>query len=58
MVAAKAMRRMHSPDDGIHWLLVKPWMRFIRGCVPQHTTASDLHVFFVIVNSVDTNNLR
>jgi hypothetical protein len=38
MAAAGAIRRRHSPNGGIQWLRVKPWMCFIRRYAPRHTT--------------------
>jgi hypothetical protein len=35
MAAAAAIQCEHSPDGGIQWLKVKPWMYFIGRCAPQ-----------------------
>ena len=34
------MRCEHSPDGGIQWLQVKPWMCFMGKCAPHHTAAT------------------
>ena len=39
IAAIGAIRRMHSPNGGIQWLWVKPWMCSIGRCTPRHTTA-------------------
>ncbi len=59
LAAARAIWHRHSPNDGIQWLLVKPWLWLIGQCTPYCTTASarppklpatEVH-FFVITAS-------
>jgi hypothetical protein len=40
MAAAGAIRRRHSPDGGIQWLRMKPWMCSIGRCASRRTAAS------------------
>ena len=40
IAAVGAIQRRHSPDGGIQWLRVKPWMCSIRQCAPHCTAAS------------------
>jgi hypothetical protein len=52
MVAARAIRRRHSPDGGIQWLRMKPWTFFIGRCaplVPPHLLINRNHQQFACI---------